>query len=158
MIRPRRIPQSWRRSPLGWKFRTWCPRFIKREKLIEYGSCKKGAKLGGIIYLHDISAARFTGTASQNLQMFRSMCGEGDLDNILLGTTKWDLNVPDSCLRHKQLVAEYWKPLLDKGAKAFRMTNTAASAWELIDRIISPGTKQSAKRDILILCVSFSCP
>ena len=87
--------------------------------------------------------------------MFRSLCGGNVIDKIVLGTTKWALNAPDSYLRHEQLVSDYWKPLLDEGAEDFRIQDTA-SAWKLIERIISPGTKQPAKRDILILCVSCS--
>ena len=77
------------------------------------------------------------------------MCGEDDLDNIVLGTTKWALNVPDSRLRHEQLVAEYWKPLLDKGAKAFCIDNTAESAWKLIERIISPRAQKTLNDTVL---------
>jgi hypothetical protein len=86
--------------------------------------------------------------------MFRSLLGEDVLDNLVLGTTKWGLHVPNSDLRHDQLVTDYWKPLLDDGAEAFRIEDTA-SAWKLIERIISPRTKQSERRDMLILCVSF---
>jgi hypothetical protein len=81
--------------------------------------------------------------------MFRSMCGEDNLDSIVLGTTKWALNVPDSRSRHDQLVAEYWKPLLDKGAMAFRIENTAASAWKLINRIISPRAQKTLNDTVL---------
>ena len=122
---------------------------MKSDKLIYCNSYKRGAKLGGVIYLHDISSARFTGTANRNLQMFRSMCGEDDLDNIVLGTTKWALEVPHSELRHTQLVAEYWKPLLDKGASAFRLGNTAESAWKLVDRIITPGVHKTINDTVL---------
>ena len=76
------------------------------------------------------------------------MCGEDDLGNIVLGTTKWNLNVPDSNLRHNQLVAEYWKPLLDKGAKAFRIENTA-SAQKLIEPIISPRAHETLNDTVL---------
>ena len=81
--------------------------------------------------------------------MFRSLCGEDCLENIVLGTTKWALNVPDSRLRHEQLLAEYWKPLLDKGAKAFRIEDTAASAWKLIDKIISPEAHKTLNDTVL---------
>jgi len=114
-------------------------------------SYKKGAKLGGVIYLHDISAARFTGTARRNLQMFRSLCGEDVLDNIVLGTTKWALNVPDSDLRHSQLTADYWEPLLAKGATAFRIEDTYESAWRVIERIISPSAQKTLNDTVLLI-------
>jgi hypothetical protein len=81
--------------------------------------------------------------------MFRSLCGEDVLDNVVLGTTKWGLHVPNSDLRHDQLVAEYWKPLIDKGARAFRIDDTAASAWKLIERVISPREKDTLNQTVL---------
>jgi len=126
-------------------------KYTKPDKLIEYDSYKKGAKLGGVIYLHDISAARFTGTASRNLQMFRKLCGEDVLDNIVLGTTKWALNVPDSELRHSQLTADYWEPLLAKGAKAFRIEDNYESTWRLIERMISPRAQKTLNNTVLLI-------
>ena len=80
--------------------------------------------------------------------MFRSLCGEDILDNVVLGTTKWELNMPDSALHHDQLVAEYWRPFLDKGAKAIRIQGTV-SARKVIDAIISPGAQKVAKEIVL---------
>ncbi|KAF8905758.1 hypothetical protein CPB84DRAFT_1771128 [Gymnopilus junonius] len=50
----------------------------------------EGSELGGIIYLHDITTARFDGGSHQSLQSLRSLCGmRGRLDNVVLATTKW---------------------------------------------------------------------
>jgi len=114
-------------------------------------SYKKGAKLGGVIYLQDISAPRFTGTAKRNLQMFRSMCGDDVLDHVVLGTTKWALNVPDSEHRHGQLESEYWKPLIESGANVRRFDNTYKSAWSFVDTIISSRMKNNLNQTVLLI-------
>ena len=80
--------------------------------------------------------------------MFRSLCGEDIFGNVVLGTTKWELDVPHSELRHRELVAEYWKPLLDKGAKAVRIRDTA-SARKIIDGIIAPGAQKTVQEIVL---------
>ncbi|KAF8905759.1 P-loop containing nucleoside triphosphate hydrolase protein [Gymnopilus junonius] len=126
--------------------------FTILEKIAEWlkNSYKEGAKLGGVIYLHDISAPRFfSGTARRNLQMFRSLCGEDVLDNVVLGTTKWVLKVPDSELRHEQLKADYWKPLIDKGAHALRFDNSFQSGWSLIDALLSPRIQHTVNEAVL---------
>jgi len=80
--------------------------------------------------------------------MFRSICGEDALHNIVLGTTKWELGVPHSALRHDQLLAEYWKPLLDKGAKAVPIQGPV-SARKVIEEIIAPGAQKVVKEIVL---------
>ena len=113
-----------------------CPVDLLVQMLTQYDRYKGKAKLGGVIYLHDISAPRFSGTARRNLQMFRSLCGEDALENVVLGTTKWILNVPDSELRDEQLKDYYWKPLIEKGAVALRFDNTYHSAWKFIEELV----------------------
>ena len=61
--------------------------------------------------------------------------------------------MPDSALHYDQLVGGYWKPLLDKGAKAIPIEGTTW-APRFIDGIIAP-IAESTKQDILILCVIF---
>jgi hypothetical protein len=152
-----------------------------RYKLIGYHSYKEGAKLGGFIYLYDITGSRFDDPARRNLEMFQRVCGKGVLDHVVLGTTKWGLNVPGSEERHELLVSKYWKPLIDKGAQVRRFDGGHESAQNLIDAIswdskrsseirandeqqtlqsahcrVSMSSKnQSAKQNILILYASF---
>jgi len=45
-----------------------------------------GSKLVGIIYLHRISDYQFTRTAGHNLRMFRELCGDSNLKNVILIT------------------------------------------------------------------------
>ncbi|KAL6717681.1 hypothetical protein ACLMJK_005596 [Lecanora helva] len=46
-------------------------------------------KLFGNIYLHRITDVRYGGVASRQLNIFRHLCGENDLDSVVLATTFW---------------------------------------------------------------------
>ncbi|KDR79475.1 hypothetical protein GALMADRAFT_154365 [Galerina marginata CBS 339.88] len=100
-------------------------------------SYQQGAKLGGVIYLHDITAPRFDGPARRNLQTFWNTWGQKV--PVVLGTTKGTLLLPGSEERQSQLVksSEYWKPLIDKGAKVLPFDNSYESAYRFIDTILS---------------------
>lgn len=92
-----------------------------------------GSELAGIIYLHRISDARFSGAAGHNLKMFRKLCGDSTLRNVILATNMWEevtLTVGEA--RERELAQEFLKPILDKGAKFVRHHNTAESAHGII--------------------------
>ena len=121
----------------------------KQYRLIGYHSYKQGATLGGVIYLHDITAPRFEGPARRNLEIFRNLCGKDALDHVVLGTTKWGLGVPGSGENHRELVTNYWKPLIEKGAQVRRFDGSRESAQSLIDAIISTPFEQPLNQTVL---------
>jgi len=93
--------------------------------------------LGGVIYLHDISHDRFSGTARRNLDMFHYLCGEEALNNVVLGTTKWGrVTVDDGNRRERELKDIHWKPLIDKGSMVRRSKGDLESAWDVIDVLL----------------------
>jgi len=47
-------------------------------------------KLNGILYFHRISDVRMQGSAKKNLLMFKKLCGEDALRNVILVTSMWD--------------------------------------------------------------------
>ena len=114
-----------------------------------YHSYKQGAKLGGVIYLHDITGPRFDGPARRNLEIFRNMCGKDTLDHVVLGTTKWGLNVPGSEENHLELETKHWKPLIERGAQVRRFDGSHESAQNLIDAIISTPIEQPLNQTVL---------
>ncbi|KDR79478.1 hypothetical protein GALMADRAFT_1242323 [Galerina marginata CBS 339.88] len=114
-------------------------------------SYQDGARMGGVIYLHDITAPRFTSAAKRNLHMFRNMCGDDVLQHVVLGTTKWAFNVPGSENRHLQAQSDFWKPLMDKGAVVRRFHDTPESAWEFVHTILSGKTQQELIGSILLI-------
>ncbi|KAF9484404.1 hypothetical protein BDN70DRAFT_872700 [Pholiota conissans] len=81
-------------------------------------SYHKEAKLGGVIYLHDITQTRMLGTTRKDLDMFRKLIGKDALRSVVLGTMKWTLLAPNVGLdRQKQLEEQFWKEMIQAGSK-----------------------------------------
>ncbi|KAF9653408.1 P-loop containing nucleoside triphosphate hydrolase protein [Thelephora ganbajun] len=98
---------------------------------------EKGSKLAGVIYVHRISDKRFTGIAGRNFKMFRELCGDTTLKNVVLVTNMWgevSRKVGES--REDELSGNFFKPVLDKGAQMVRHHNTAQSAHDIIRMIM----------------------
>ena len=109
---------------------------VLRTELLN--SYEEGSKLAGVIYIHRISDNRFSGISGRNFNLFRKLCGESTLKNVLLVTNMWkqDSQVVNEG-REKQLSGKFFKPALDKGAKMVRHYNTAKSAHDIIQKIIN---------------------
>ncbi|KAK7682607.1 hypothetical protein QCA50_014407 [Cerrena zonata] len=99
---------------------------------------EQGITLSGILYLHRISDTRMGGTSRRNFKMFRKLCGDDTLKNVLIVTTMWGI-VETSIgeAREKELATNelLFKPALDKGAAMVRHDNTPVRAQEIL-RII----------------------
>ncbi|KAF9781349.1 P-loop containing nucleoside triphosphate hydrolase protein [Thelephora terrestris] len=98
---------------------------------------KSGSKLAGIIYVHRISDERFTGVSVRNFKMFRQLCGDSTLKNVVFVTNMWG-KVEDAlgAAREKELAEVYFRPALEKDAQLARHHNTPQSAHEIIRRIM----------------------
>jgi hypothetical protein len=100
-------------------------------------------KLSGIIYMQTLSDRRMYGSSLRNLKMFRELCGEEPLKNVVLTTTGWGSSKKagelDKAIAHEVQLrtdADFWAPLLKRGAKTARFEDTRASALEIIDSIV----------------------
>jgi len=68
--------------------------------------------------------------------MFRELCGDSTLKNVILVTNMWGEVSPGvGEAREQELAREFFKPVLDKGAQLARHHNTAESAHDIIRRI-----------------------
>jgi len=93
--------------------------------------------LAGVIFVHRISDNRFTGIAQRNFKMFRELCGDTNLKNIILVTNMWGMVTPDvGEAREMELTNRFFKPALDKGAQMTRHQNTEQSAHDIIRMIM----------------------
>ena len=101
--------------------------------------------LGGVIYLHDISQDRFSGTARRNLDMFSHLCGEAALDKVVLVTSKWGRHSGRNFeAREKELRTLHWQAILPspparpKGAHVMRLVHEeeGESAWKIVRYIL----------------------
>ena len=99
---------------------------------------KNGSKLAGVIYVHRISDKRFSGISGRNFKMFRELCGEASLKNVVLVTNMWGEVAHDvGEARERELTSNFLKPALDKGAQMARHHNTEQSAHDVIRRIVN---------------------
>ena len=53
-----------------------------------------GTRLNGIIYIHNITKSRIQRSAYNNMRLFRQLCGDGALGNVILATSFWDQVTP----------------------------------------------------------------
>jgi len=99
---------------------------------------KNGSRLAGLIYMHRISDKRFSGIAGRNFKIFRELCGETSLKNVVLATNMWS-EVPQDVgeARERELASKFLKPALDKGAQMVRNHDTEQSAHDVIRRIMN---------------------
>ncbi|KAF8446668.1 hypothetical protein BGX38DRAFT_1143248 [Terfezia claveryi] len=97
-------------------------------------------KLSGLIYLHRITDNRMTGTATRNLTMMRKLCGDENMKNVLLVTTRWEMMEYERCV---EVETEYllgpggfWHGMVSQGAGHARYNGTLDAARQIIDRIV----------------------
>jgi len=80
---------------------------------------------------------RFGGFAVRNFKMFRELCGDSSLKNVILVTNIWGMFPKDvEEARERELTTSFFKPVLDKGAQLARHHNTAESAHDIVRRIM----------------------
>ena len=96
-------------------------------------------KVAGIIYLHEITQTRMAGTAIRNLEMFKKLCGNDALVNVVLGTTKWgELRPEVGQKREKQLAESFWKDMIQCGSIIMQVHHDASSsAWRIVHHILA---------------------
>ena len=95
-------------------------------------------KLGGVIYLHEISQNRVLGTTRKNVKVFRELCGKEMLPNVVLATTKWGRVAAErgAAVEKQQLRDYLWKNMIESGSTMCRFQDTCESAWEITDIIL----------------------
>jgi hypothetical protein len=107
-----------------------------RAKLVN--RYEEGFKLAGVIYIHRISDNRFTGITGRNFKMFRELCGDTTLKNVVLVTNMWgEVSRDVGEGRANELTRNFFKPALDKGAQMVHHSNTAQSARDVIRKIMN---------------------
>lgn len=111
-------------------------RLTEKKQLDRY---QNGRKLSGVIYMHRISDIRMSGISTRNFKMFRQLCGDSTLKNIVIVTNMWgQVSKEVGEAREAELKKEemFFKSALDKGAVMLRHENTEDSAWNVIRRIM----------------------
>ena len=94
-------------------------------------------KLAGFIYLHEIIQTRMFGPARKNIEIFKKICGNDALKNVVIGTTKWDqVKLEKGQQREQELKDKHWKEMVQQGSVIMRVHTDSSSAWEIVNRIL----------------------
>lgn len=102
-------------------------------------------KLAGLIYLHDITSVRFTGSAMRNLSMFKKLTGSNNLNSVILATTHWTnyggIPFPEDigAQRVQELTStnSYWGDMVIRGSKVERHDGTSISARRIVSEFVA---------------------
>jgi len=104
---------------------------------------KSGILLNAILYLHPIHELRFEGSARDNLDMFKSLCGEDFYSNVVLATSFWsEVSEDDGAARLAQLEEEFWFDMIQKGARTVRLPDEPESFLALLLDLARAGNPQ----------------
>ncbi|TEB30466.1 hypothetical protein FA13DRAFT_1814658 [Coprinellus micaceus] len=109
--------------------------------------------LGGVIYVHDISQDRLSGSSSRtnmHIQMLNKECGLS-LDKVTFVTSKWSQGLPDEVLegREEELIRMYWNKMVrPEGARLrrLRVGAEAPCALEVVKSIVQDVKAERARR------------
>jgi hypothetical protein len=138
MIPLRRNQKSWIALLLGLRM---CELMILKlsQRFLTHRSYSADTKLGGLIYLHDISLPRMKGTSLRNLEVFKKLCGDRALRSVVLGTTKWTELESHSVgeQRLTELRDKYWLEMIERGSIVHNFDNTQQSAWDMVDSVLA---------------------
>ncbi|KAF8170413.1 P-loop containing nucleoside triphosphate hydrolase protein [Pholiota molesta] len=100
---------------------------------------ENGKKLSGLVYIHRISDIRMGGISTRSFRMFKQLCGDSTLQNVVIVTNMWSEVTPEiGEAREAELASQdmFFKPALDKGASLLRHENTRESAHAILQHII----------------------
>lgn len=102
-------------------------------------SYQDGRQLSGIIYMHRISDIRMSGIALENFRLFRKICGDAAMQNVIIATVMWDA-VSDAVGLRRQIELTtnplFFKEALDRGARMVRHENTQESAKRILQQLL----------------------
>jgi hypothetical protein len=79
------------------------------------------------------------GISTRNFKMFRKLCGDSTLQNVVIVTNMWgEVGAQVGEAREAELMAEdiFFKPVLEKGAQMARHENTLPSAENIVRLIL----------------------
>lgn len=117
-------------------------------------SYQSGHKLTGIIYLHRITDIRVGGISRRTFNVFRKLCGQDSLANVLIVTNMWsdppterELEREDELRTH----SDFFQPALEKGATLVRREHkNQESAHAIIRRLLKKQpTVMSFQRELV---------
>jgi hypothetical protein len=116
--------------------------------------------VGGVIYLHDMSADGFSEQLMKNFTLFTKICGRDAMEQVALVTTKWDRlrDMKEGADRVAELSEDFWMKSLHDGAQIFhvqpqnidsRLSSQHMRPWEIIHHIVVAADTRDVEDRIL---------
>jgi hypothetical protein len=89
------------------------------------------------VYLQRITDIRIGGSGRRALKIFKEICGDNALSNVVLATTRWgEVDEQVGIKREKELRESHWFYLLNKGARMQRYYGTKDSAVGIVAELL----------------------
>jgi hypothetical protein len=89
--------------------------------------------------MHRITDNKMGGPSRRNFHIFRNLCGDAGLQNVLLVTNMWSKVDPDEGeARERELASKekFFKPALDRGARMLRHDGSQASSHAILRHLV----------------------
>ena len=97
-----------------------------------------GISLKGVIYLHRITDIRYAGSSVKTLEIFKKICGEMALKNVVLVSTRWnEVDEATGAIREQQLRDDFWAYMLGHGSTLARFYGSTDSAIGIASQLVS---------------------
>jgi len=100
-----------------------------------------GVELKGVIYIHRITDIRYGRAAIKTFEIFKKICGQTALNNVLLITSRWsEVNAATGAERERQLKDKFWAYMLGHGSNMSRFHGDRPSAISLVSQLLQKDT------------------
>jgi hypothetical protein len=100
-----------------------------------------GVELKGVIYIHRITDIRYSRSSVKTFEIFKKICGEKALSNVLLITSRWDgIDLATGAERERQLKNKFWSYMLGHGSNMSRFHGDRPSAIGLVSQLLCRDT------------------
>lgn len=97
-----------------------------------------GVPLRGVVYMHRITDRRFTAGDVKTFEIFKRICGDAALANVMLVTSMWGQeDEGKGARRERDLREEFWSYLLERGSRMNRFYGNRGSAVALISQLLN---------------------
>ena len=108
---------------------------ISRLLSVQY---ELGVCLKGVVYLHRITDIRYAGSSVRTLEIFKKICGDTALKNVLLVSNRWnEVDEVIGAARENQLRDDFWAFMLSNGSTMARFYGDRDSAIGIASQLIS---------------------
>lgn len=110
------------------------------EQIVEFlcAQYKLGIPLKGIIYMHRITDNKMSGSAQRYFDMFMRLCGDRNLENVVLLTTMWsELRDRGKGLeRERELRRDFWSTMEKRGSTIRQFDGSRSMAEAFVCRLM----------------------